>query len=234
MAYTFKKVLGGMAIGSSLFDPEGAKIVAELAELAKARGVKLTFPVDYVCADKFDPQAQTRPADDASGIPDGWMGLDVGPKSIGLFRESILRARTIVWNGPPGVFEFDKFAGSTKAMAEAVAEATARGAVTVIGGGDTATAAKKFKVAGKVTHCSTGRRRQPRIPRGQGASRGGVPRNLKTSARSPCTCKKLIAGNWKMNKTAADAVVPGPGPRRPLVGKQNDVDVVDLPALHRP
>ena len=156
MAYTFKKVIGGMAIGSSLFDPEGAKIVAELAELAKARGVKLIFPVDYVCADKFDANAATRPADDASGIPDGWMGLDCGPKSIALFREAILRAKTIVWNGPPGVFEFDKFAGSTKAMAEAIAEATARGAVTIIGGGDTATAAKKFKVANKVTHCSTG------------------------------------------------------------------------------
>jgi len=156
MAYTFKKVLGGMAIGSSLFDPEGAKIVGELADQAKARGVRLIFPVDYVCADKFDAAASTRPADDDTGIPDGWMGLDCGPRSIALFREAILRAKTIVWNGPPGVFEFEKFAGATKAMAEAVAEATSRGAVTVVGGGDTATAAKKFKVAGKVTHCSTG------------------------------------------------------------------------------
>jgi phosphoglycerate kinase len=84
------------------------------------------------------------------------MGLDAGPLSIALYRESILRAKTIIWNGPSGVFEFEKFAGSTKAMAAAVAEATALGAITVVGGGDTATAAKKFKVAGKVTHCSTG------------------------------------------------------------------------------
>lgn len=156
MAYTFKKVLQNMPIGASLFDPEGAKIVAELAAKAVERGVKLVFPVDYVCADKFAPDANTRPADDASGIPDGWQGLDAGPKSIALYRDTILGARTIVWNGPSGVFEFEKFAGSTRAMAEAVAEATARGAITVVGGGDTATAAKKFKVDGKVSHCSTG------------------------------------------------------------------------------
>jgi phosphoglycerate kinase len=156
MAYTFKKVVNGMAIGDSLFDPEGAKIVQELCDDAKARGVKLIFPVDYVCADAFSPDASTRPADDRSGIPDGWQGLDAGPKSIALYREAILRAKTIIWNGPAGVFEFEKFAGATKAMAAAVAEATAAGATTVVGGGDTATAAKKFHVADKVTHCSTG------------------------------------------------------------------------------
>jgi phosphoglycerate kinase len=156
MAYTFKKVIDGMAIGASLFDPEGAKIVVELVQKAKSRGVELVFPVDYVCADKFAPDANTRPADDASGIPDGWMGLDAGPESIAIYRKAILSAKTIVWNGPPGVFEFDKFAGSTRAMAEAIAQATAAGATTIIGGGDTATAAKKFKVADKVTHCSTG------------------------------------------------------------------------------
>lgn len=156
MAYTFKKVLDGMEIGGSLFDPEGAKIVAELAAKAEARNVKLVFPVDYVCADAFSADARTQAADDASGIPAGWEGLDAGPKSIALYREAILRAKTIIWNGPPGVFEFDKFSGATRAMAEAVAEATAKGATTVVGGGDTATAAKKFGVADKVSHCSTG------------------------------------------------------------------------------
>jgi phosphoglycerate kinase len=156
MAYTFKKVLDGMEIGDSLYDPEGAKIVGELAEKAKARGVNIILPVDYVCADKFAPDAATRPADDSTGIPKGWMGLDAGPKSTALYREAILRAKTIVWNGPSGVFEFDKFAASTRAMAEAIAEATAHGATTVVGGGDTATAARKFGVAEKVTHCSTG------------------------------------------------------------------------------
>jgi phosphoglycerate kinase len=156
MAFTFKKVLLGMEIGDSLFDPEGAKIVVELVEKAKARGVAIILPVDYVCADKFDPNAATRPADDSTGIPRGWMALDAGPKSIALYRQAILRAKTIVWNGPSGVFEFEKFAASTRAMAAAIAEVTSQGATTVVGGGDTATAARKFGVADKVTHCSTG------------------------------------------------------------------------------
>ena len=156
MAYTFKKVLDGMEIGGSLFDPEGAKIVADLVAKAKARDVKLIFPVDFVCGDAFSPDANAQPADDVSGIPAGWEGLDAGPKSIALYREAILAAKTIIWNGPPGVFEFEKFSGASKAMAEAVAEATSRGATTVVGGGDTATAAKKFGVADKVSHCSTG------------------------------------------------------------------------------
>ena len=156
MAYTFKKVINGMAIGDSLFDPEGAKIVQALVDEAKTRGVKLIFPVDYVCADKFDANANTQTATDATGISAGWQGLDAGPQSIALYRAAILGAKTIVWNGPPGVFEFEKFNGATKAMAAAIAEATAQGATTVVGGGDTATAAKKFKVADQVTHCSTG------------------------------------------------------------------------------
>ena len=156
MAYTFKKVIDGMAIGRSLFDEEGAKIVEELAAKAKAKNVELIFPVDYVCADDFSPDAHTQAADDTSGIPDGWEGLDAGPKSIELYTAAILGSKTIIWNGPAGVFEFEKFAGATKAMAAAVAEATAGGAISVVGGGDTATAAKQFGVADKVSHCSTG------------------------------------------------------------------------------
>lgn len=156
MAYTFKKVLDGMEIGDSLYDPEGAKIVEELIAKAKEKGVKIHLPVDFVCADKFAPDAQTQPADDKAGVPAGWMGLDCGPKSQALFNEVIARAKTIIWNGPAGVFEFDLFAEGTKAMAEAIAAATAAGAVSVVGGGDTATAAKKFKVVDKVTHASTG------------------------------------------------------------------------------
>jgi phosphoglycerate kinase len=156
MAFTFKKELEGMTIGNSLYDAEGAKIAKELFAKAAAKGVKITLPVDFVCGDKFDANANTQVVTDKQGIPDGWMGLDAGPKSIELFAQVIGRSRTIVWNGPSGVFEFDKFAGSTKAMAAAIAQATASGATTVVGGGDTATAAKKFKVADKVTHCSTG------------------------------------------------------------------------------
>ncbi|WP_221029147.1 phosphoglycerate kinase [Actomonas aquatica] len=156
MSYTFKKKVNGMAIGDSLYDEKGAEIVEELSAKAKEKGVELIFPVDYVCADSFSPDANTQPADDASGIPDGWMGLDAGPKSIELYKAAILSSKTIIWNGPAGVFEFEKFAGATKAQAEAVAEATANGAISVVGGGDTATAAKKFGVADKVSHCSTG------------------------------------------------------------------------------
>ena len=156
MAYTFKKVLENMPIGNSLFDPEGAKIVAELMDKANARGVKIHLPVDYVTADKFSPDATTGAADDANGIPDGLEGLDCGPKSRQIFADAIARAKTIIWNGPAGVFEFEKFAEGTKSMAAAVAEATQAGAITVVGGGDTATAAKKFGVAEKVSHCSTG------------------------------------------------------------------------------
>ena len=156
MAFTFKKELEGMAIGSSLYDPEGAKIAKDLFAKAAAKGVTITLPVDFVAADKFDANAATQVVTDKQGIPEGWMGLDAGPATIALFDQVIGRARTVVWNGPSGVFEFDKFAGSTKAMAAAIAKATASGAVTVVGGGDTATAAKKFKVASQVTHCSTG------------------------------------------------------------------------------
>ena len=156
MAFTFKKVLEGMEIGNSLFDAKGAEIAKELFEKAAAKGVKIHLPVDFVIADKFAPDANTKSATDKEGIPAGWEGLDSGPASRALFAEVIGRAKTIIWNGPPGVFEFDAFSGSTKAMAEAIAAATEKGAISVVGGGDTATAAKKFGVIKKVTHASTG------------------------------------------------------------------------------
>ncbi|MBK8476440.1 MAG: phosphoglycerate kinase [Opitutaceae bacterium] len=160
MSYTFKKVMLGMEIGNSLFDAEGAKLVLELVEKAKARGVKLLLPVDHICGDAF-PKSPETPVNvqlrtDAQGIPAGWLGLDVGPETQKLFTEAILASKTIIWNGPAGVFEDDRFATGTKLMADAIAQATKAGAVTVVGGGDTATAAKKFKVAKIVTHCSTG------------------------------------------------------------------------------
>jgi len=156
MAYTFLNVLNQMPIGDSLFDPEGAKIVEELMAKAKEKGVKVHLPVDFTCADAFSPDAKVCAVEAKEGIPDGWMGLDCGPKTLQEFVAAIQRAGTIIWNGPAGVFEFDAFAKGTKVMAEAIAEATAKGTVTVVGGGDTATAAQKFGVANKVTHCSTG------------------------------------------------------------------------------
>ncbi len=156
MAYTFLKVLQGMEIGKSLFDAEGAKIVAELAAKAKAKGVQLHLPVDFIAADKFDPAANTQLVTARQGIPVGWEGLDCGPETISANALVFARARTIVWNGPLGVFEFDKFATGTRAAMNAMVAATKAGAVTVIGGGDTATAAAKWKTEDQVTHCSTG------------------------------------------------------------------------------
>ncbi|HHX15277.1 MAG TPA: phosphoglycerate kinase [Fibrobacter sp.] len=156
MAFTFKKVIDNVAIGNSLFDEEGAKIVPDLMKKAAEKGKKIILPVDYIAADKFAADAQTKACTDAEGIPEGWMGLDVGPESTKLFTAAIKRAKTIIWNGPAGVFEFPAFEAGTKAMAEAIVEVTASGAITVIGGGDTATAAKKYGADKKVTHTSTG------------------------------------------------------------------------------
>ncbi|MEI6082359.1 MAG: phosphoglycerate kinase [Verrucomicrobiota bacterium] len=156
MAYTFLKVLNGMQIGNSLYDPAGAEIVSELVAKSKEKGVRIHLPVDFITGDKFAPDSNLGSATVESGIPDGWEGFDCGPKTRELFAKVIAAAKTIVWNGPCGVFEFDIFAEGTKSMAEAVAAATASGAVTIVGGGDTATAAKKFGVIDKVTHASTG------------------------------------------------------------------------------
>nr|QBH73955.1 phosphoglycerate kinase [Franklinothrips vespiformis] len=156
MAYTFLKELKGMKIGNSLYDEEGSKIVKKLVEKAEKNNVRLHLPVDFVTADKFAEDAAVGSATLESGIPDGWMGLDAGPKTIELLKEPIKRAKVIVWNGPMGVFEFENFAKSTKAVMDAVVESTAAGSITIIGGGDTATCAAKWKTEDKVSHVSTG------------------------------------------------------------------------------
>ncbi|CAO0800861.1 unnamed protein product [Mucor circinelloides] len=156
MAFTFKKTLDNVKIGTSLYDEAGSKLVENLMKKAQEKNVKILFPVDFVTADKFAPDAKTGYATDATGIPDEWMGLDCGEESSKLFRDEILKSKTIVWNGPSGVFEFDAFANGTKAVLNAVVEATKEGATTIIGGGDTATAALKWGAGDKVSHISTG------------------------------------------------------------------------------
>lgn len=156
MAFTFHKVLNNMSIGNSLYDEDGAKIVEKLVEKAKSKNVKLHFPIDFITADKFDENAEVGAATVEGGIPDGWMGLDCGPESNKTFAAVVANAKTIVWNGPAGVFEFEKFANGTKALMDGVVAATATGATTIIGGGDTATCAKKFNTVDKVSHVSTG------------------------------------------------------------------------------
>jgi phosphoglycerate kinase len=156
MAFTFRKVLDNMPIGTSLYDENGAKIVPKLMEKAAKNNVKIHLPVDFVTADKFDANAQVGSATVEEGIPEGWMGLDAGPKSIELFNEVVGRAKTIIWNGPAGVFEFDNFANGTKALMDAVVGKTVDGGITIIGGGDTATCAAKWGTEDKVSHVSTG------------------------------------------------------------------------------
>lgn len=156
MAFTFKKQIDNMSIGSSLYDEEGAKKVHEIMEKAKKNNVEVLLPVDYVTGDKFGKDAKVGQADDASGIPDGWMGLDIGEKSRKQFADAIVKAKTILWNGPPGVFEFDNFAGGSKALLDAVVEAEKKGSTVIVGGGDTATVVAKYGEEKNISHVSTG------------------------------------------------------------------------------
>jgi phosphoglycerate kinase len=156
MAYTFLKVSDGMSIGSSLYDEEGAKIVPDIMEKAKTKGVEIILPIDFVISSKFGEDGEIKSSTKAEGIPDGFMGLDCGPESKKLNADAVAASKTIIWNGPMGVFEMASFEAGTKELMDAVVAATAAGVVTVIGGGDTATACKKYGTEDKVTHCSTG------------------------------------------------------------------------------
>merc|ERR1711966_516730 len=156
MAYTFLKTCFSMEIGKSLFDKKGAELAPGLLEKAKEKNCKLVFPCDWACGQDFKNDQPVKLVTQAEGIPDGWEGMDCGPKSMALFRETVLKSATVIWNGPAGVFEFDNFSKGTKALLEAVAETTAAGNVGIIGGGDSATAAAKWDMEDKVTFVSTG------------------------------------------------------------------------------
>ncbi len=150
MAYTFKKAQG-YEIGQSLLEADRLDYAKDMIAKAEAKGVKFLLPVDNLCAAEFSADAE--PVLVEGNIPENLMGMDIGPKTSQLFAEAVKGAGTIVWNGPMGVFEFDKFAGGTKAMAQALAES---GAVTIVGGGDSASAVEKLGFASKITHISTG------------------------------------------------------------------------------
>ncbi len=150
MAYTFKKAQG-YEIGTSLLEADRLDYAKDMIAKAEAKGVKFLLPVDNLCAAEFSADAE--PVLVEGNIPENLMGMDIGPKTDELFADAVKGAGTIVWNGPMGVFEFDKFAGGTKAMAKALAES---GAVTIVGGGDSASAVEKLGFADKITHISTG------------------------------------------------------------------------------
>ena len=150
MAYTFLKSKG-LSIGNSLCENDKIDLAKELLEKAKIKGVKLLLPLDNVAGKEF--KSDTESAVFESGIPEGWMGLDIGPKTIELFSSTIKTAKTVVWNGPMGVFEMEKFAVGTKAVAEALANSQA---ISIVGGGDSAAAVEQMGFADKITHISTG------------------------------------------------------------------------------
>ena len=151
MAYTFMKATGG-EIGNSLCDEERLGLALELLDKAKAKGVKLLLPVDNVCGKEFNNDTEQMVCESGK-IPDGWEGLDIGPKTVELFSKEIKAAKTVVWNGPMGVFEMPNFAKGTLAIATAMAESDA---TTIIGGGDSAAAVTQMGLAGKMSHISTG------------------------------------------------------------------------------
>jgi len=154
MTYTFIKAQGGK-IGNSLCENDKLDLAIEVLKKAKEKNVKVYLPIDAVNADKFDANANTK-ITKIDETPDGWMGLDIGPETVELFTNVIKSSKTILWNGPMGVFEMEKFAAGTKAIALALAEATANGAFTLVGGGDSVAAVNKMKVADKVSYVSTG------------------------------------------------------------------------------
>jgi phosphoglycerate kinase len=154
MAYTFLKAQG-KEIGNSLCETDRLQLAGELLEKAKSKGVQIHLPADSIIADKFAADAQTDNCD-SGAIPSGWMGLDIGEEARTRFREVILNSKTILWNGPMGVFEMEKFQGGTKAIAVAVADATQQGAFSLVGGGDSVAAVNQFGFDDKVSYVSTG------------------------------------------------------------------------------
>lgn len=194
MAYTFLKAKG-YKIGNSICEDDKLELAKELMEKAEEKGVNLLLPIGNIIGKEFSPDTEARyvPSDD---IPEGWMGMDIGTITIETFTHEIKKAKTIVWNGPMGVFEFPKFANGTKKIAEAVAES---GATSIVGGGDSAAAVEQLGFADKITHISTG---------------GGASLEFLEGKELPgiaCLMDKksrviMAAGNWKMNKTPNEAV----------------------------
>ncbi|MBD2391764.1 phosphoglycerate kinase [Aphanizomenon flos-aquae NRERC-008] len=154
MIFTFYKARG-LSVGKSLVEEDKLELAKSLEAKAKERGVALLLPTDVVLADKFAPDADSQTVN-IDAIPDGWMGLDIGPDSVKVFQEALADCKTVIWNGPMGVFEFDKFAVGTEAIAHTLADISKTGAITIIGGGDSVAAVEKVGLADQMSHISTG------------------------------------------------------------------------------
>ncbi len=222
MAYTFFAAQG-YSIGTSLCEADKLDLAKGLLEKAAAKGVKLLLPVDNIVADAFSADANAQTVD-STQMPDGWMGLDIGPKTIALFSETIATAKTVVWNGPMGVFEFDRFAEGTRAVAKAVADSSA---ISIIGGGDSAAAVEKLGYADQVTHISTG---------------GGASLEFLEGKVLPgidclldkVPCRTFAAGNWKMNAGTPDEAVKLITALKPLVKDATSKIALGVPFLAIP
>lgn len=221
MAYTFLKAKG-YKIGDSICEDDKLDLAKSLMEKAEQKGVKLLLPIGSIVGKEFKPDTEYKyvPSDD---MPDGWMGMDIGSQTIEYFSKEIRKAKTIVWNGPMGVFEFENFANGTREIARAVAES---GAVSIVGGGDSAAAIEQLGFADKITHISTGGGASLEFLEGKVLP--GIAVLMDKNPR-----KKVIAGNWKMNKTAKEAAefVKALIPR--VAGVQADV-VVGAPFVCLP
>lgn len=222
MAYTFFAAQG-YSIGTSLCEADKLDLAKGLLEKAAAKGVKLLLPIDNVVADAFSADANAQTVD-STQMPDGWMGLDIGPKTIALFSETIATAKTVVWNGPMGVFEFDRFAEGTRMIAKAVADSSA---ISIIGGGDSAAAVEKLGYADQVTHISTG---------------GGASLEFLEGKVLPgidclldkVPCRTFAAGNWKMNAGTPDEAVKLITALKPLVKDATSKIALGVPFLAIP
>jgi phosphoglycerate kinase len=154
MIFTFYKARG-LAVGKSLVEEDKLELAKELEAKAAAKGVQFLLPTDVVLADNFAPDANSQIAS-VDAIPDGWMGLDIGPDSVKVFQDALADCKTVIWNGPMGVFEFDAFAAGTNAIATTLADLSGKGCCTIIGGGDSVAAVEKAGLADKMSHISTG------------------------------------------------------------------------------
>ena len=188
MAYTFIKALGGN-VGDSLLEADKVDYAKDMIEKAKEKGVKFLLPIDTVVVKEFKNEAESNTVPTGL-IPDGWMGVDIGPETIKAFSEALKSAKTVIWNGPMGVFEFPNFAKGTEAIAKALADIDG---TTIIGGGDSAAAVNQLGYGDKMSHISTG---------------GGASLEFLEGKELPgvAAVQEIIAGNWKMNKTPSEAV----------------------------
>ncbi|MBN1775173.1 MAG: triose-phosphate isomerase [Clostridiales bacterium] len=222
MAYTFDYAQG-YQVGDSLCEPDKADLAKELMAKAEAKGVDMLLPKDNVVGDSFSADAASKVVC-CDHIPDGWMGMDIGPETIKIFSEAIRKAKTVVWNGPAGVFEFDKFAAGTRAIAKAVAESDA---TSIIGGGDSAAAVEKLGFADRVTHISTG----------GGASLEFIEGKVLPGIdclQDKDSDRTFAAGNWKMNKGIPADAANFVEALKPLVKDATSKIAVGVPATALP